>query len=225
MSYLLFIEKKSTNFVFSLSFALLLPFIVLFFPIFMILFHLIFFPFSLMHEVGHFLLSLWLLPSHEPIFHYQIIEGELNCSCELSHELMCCWTSIIVILGGPCTVILSVLIILFLLTRSNNQNFVNLGKPYLLFGLLSDLPNLFPILPSVINAPTDGFILYSFLSQMAYIPPLSSGVSYFFSLASFIIVLMSFYFLGSFIYQFIILLLKKRTESSIAEVEELNLQA
>jgi hypothetical protein len=217
MSYPPFIYKKSTNIFFSVSFALILPFFVLVFPISMITFNLIFLPFSLIHEVGHFITSLWLLPSHEPMLHFKIVGGELICTCDMSQELLCCWNSIIVVLGGTGSVMLSVLLFFFLLTKSGYQNALHLGKLYLLFGLLSDLPNLFPILPSTIRSPTDGFILYSFLSQMNFIPLLSSGVSYFFSLASFIVVLISFYFLGSFIFQFLLFFLKVKSESTVTE--------
>ncbi len=223
MSYPPFIYKKSTNILFSISFALLLPFIVLLLPIFMILFSLIFFPFSLIHEVGHFITSFVLLPSHEPMLHFKIVGGELICTCDLSKELICCIDSIIVAIGGTGLVIISVLILLVLLSKRKNKNMVHLIKFYLLFGLLSDLPNLFPILPSTIRSPTDGYIIHSFLSHMGFLPLLSSRVSYFFSLSSFIVVLVSFYFLGSFIFQLLILFLKP--ESKASEEEILNLQA
>lgn len=221
MSYPPFIYKKSTNIVFSISFALLLPFLVIILPIFMILFSLIFFPFSLIHELGHFITSFILLPSHEPMLHFEIVGGELICSCDLSQELICCLDSIIVVIGGVGSVIITTFLLLVLLSRSQNRNIVHLVKLYLLFGLLSDLPNLFPILPSAIRSATDGYIIYSFLSHMEFLPLLSSRVSYFFSLSSFIIVLISFYFLGSFLFQFLIFFLKPESKGSEEETHTL----
>ena len=214
-------HKKTVNVIFSFSFMISFPFIVLIFPIIKILFGLIFFPFSLVHEIGHFITSILLLPSHEPILHFQIIEGELSCSCEMSHQLLCCLNSIIVIFGGTGAVLFLSIFLLILLSKSKNQTIRNLGTLFLLFGLLSDLPNLFPILPSAIRSPTDGYIIYSFLSHMGFLPILSSGVSYFFSLSSFIIVLISFYFLGSFIFQFITLILERISKSKTTEEEKI----
>jgi len=56
---------------------------------------------------------------------------------------------------------------------------------------------------------------------MGYVPILSTGISYFFSLSSFIIVLISFYSLGSFIFQFIISLLERISKSIITKDAEL----
>ncbi len=218
------IQKDTINIIFSFSFMVLLPFIVLIFPIVMILFNLVFFPFSLIHELGHLITSLWLLPSHNPILHFEIINGELVCSCDLSQELMCCLNSIIVVLAGSGSVIFIIILLLFLLAKSKNKNIRNLGVLFLLFGLLSDLPNLFPILPSGIGSPTDGYITYSFLSQMGFFPILSIRISSFFSLFSFFIVLISFYFLGSFIFNLLKFLLNRNPRIKIRDQEEINLQ-
>jgi hypothetical protein len=76
-----------------------------------------------------------------------------------------------------------------------------IGRYYFIFGLLADLPNLLPILPSSLGFITDGFASNTCLYQMGYSILISDKMSSVFSLISSIMVLASFFFLGSFLYR------------------------
>lgn len=194
-------------FFFSGLFAILLPISVILFPFVMLPFNILFFPFSLLHELGHFCLTMCFLPSINPQIKFGLIGGELNCTCVVNEDFPCCWSSVISILGGSGSVILIVLVTYFAVSKIKSKTALDLGRKFIIFGLLADFPNLFPILPFSLGSVTDGYVIYSYIHQMGYIPSFPSNLSYFLSLISMIMVLISFYFLGSFLYHIGLLLI------------------
>jgi hypothetical protein len=203
------LNNKRFCFVFSGLFALLLPISVIIFPFVMPVFNLLFFPFSLLHELGHFSLIMWLSPLLSPQIKFGTIEGELSCMCIIKEGFPCCWSSVISILGGSGSIIIIGMLIFIILPKLKSKKVVDIGRKYIIFGILADLPNLFPILPTSLGSVTDGYIIYTFVHEMGYLPLLPPNLSNFLSLASMITVLISFYFLGSFLYHIGLLLINE----------------
>ncbi|MFX0183810.1 MAG: hypothetical protein ACFE95_12070 [Candidatus Hodarchaeota archaeon] len=140
------------------------------------------------------------IPSINPQIKFGLIGWELNCSCVVNESFPCCWPSVISILGGSGSVVVIVLISYFIVSKIKSKTVLSPWGKFLIFGLLADFPNLFPILPSSLGSVTDGYVIYSYLHKMGYFPSFPSNLSYFLSLISMIMVLISFYLLGSFLY-------------------------
>ncbi|UCE12161.1 MAG: hypothetical protein JSV04_08120 [Candidatus Heimdallarchaeota archaeon] len=140
---------------------------------------------------------------------FELVQGELQCSCVLTTGFPCCWSSVLSMLGGTVSVALFVIFIALILSKLEYNNINSIARKYLIFGLLADFPNLFPIFPYSLGGTTDGYAIYMYLYQMGYLPLFPGSFSYVLSLISFFLVLGSFYFLGSFFYQFIILIVEK----------------
>ena len=73
-------------------------------------------------------------------------------------------------------------------------------KNFLIFGLLNDIPNLFPINPSLINATTDGYGACITLLRMGYSTYPSIEISALFCCITSILVFTGFSYLGSAIF-------------------------
>ncbi|UCG01482.1 MAG: hypothetical protein JSW11_17925 [Candidatus Heimdallarchaeota archaeon] len=194
----LLVVKKS-KFLFSITFTFVLPICTVFSPLPLLIFNILYFPFTLAHEVGHFVVIKLVLPSLDPHLKFYISNGEFCCACLTTNEFPHCWQSIIAMFAGSTSVItLAILGSLFWM-KSGSLN--DTGKYYLTFGVLADLPNLLPILPSTLRFVNDGFAINSYLCQMGYSFSLSNKISYLFSVISILMVLTSFFFLGMFLYR------------------------
>ena len=184
---------------FSISFTFLLPICVLLSPLLTVIFNFLYFPFTLIHELGHLLVIKLFLPTLKPQLEFHILDGEFCCACIIDDEFPLCWQSIIAMLAGSFSVIIVVILSIFSFHHMKSR-INNTGKYYLIFGLLADLPNLFPILPTSLGHITDGFAISTYLYQMGYLRLLPTMLSNIFSLFSILMVLASFFFLGSFLY-------------------------
>jgi hypothetical protein len=95
-----------------------------------------------------------------------------------------------------------------------------LFKKFLIFGLLYDLTNLFPILPSILGASNDGYSISVILLRMGYSTLPSFSMSIIYSCAAILLVLVAYYYLGSCIY-YLISLPKAKLQYQLA-VEVIN---
>lgn len=204
-----FLKNRRAELLFSSVFAFILPISVVIIPYCMLLFNIIYFPFSLIHELGHLLTTIFLLPSLNPLIKFELVRGELKCICVVYDSFPCCWPSVVSMIAGTSSVVLAVVGVNFVLSRNLSTTIYVPCKKILGFGLLADLPNAFPISPSNLGSITDGYAAYTYLHQMGYLPLLQSSLSTFFSLISVIIVLVSFYYLGSFLYHIGLLIIRK----------------
>lgn len=187
---------------FSIVFTFVLPFCSLFSPILILIFNILYFPFTLAHELGHLFAIDLFLPSLDPHLEFYFFRGEFYCAYLTTNEFPHRWQSIIVMLAGSTSVIILAILGKLSLSRMKSRSLNNTGICYLIFGLLADLPNLLPILPSSLGFVNDGFAIFSYLYQMGYSFSLSNKLSYFFSIISILMVLTSFFFLGLFLYRF-----------------------
>lgn len=194
-----FSGAKKARFLFSIIFVFLLPICVLILPIFSIMFNLLFFPFTLIHELGHLCVIALFLPSLDPQLEFHLLGIEFCCACVVDKEFPLCWQTIISMFAGSFSVVIFVILCNFTLFRIRSGIMLDIGKYYLIFGLLSDLPNLLPILPSSLGFVTDGFAINTCLYQMGYPIFFSTNISNVFSFISIFLVLASFFFLGQFL--------------------------
>ena len=190
---------KKARFLFSIIFVFLLPICVLILPIFSIMFNLLFLPFTLIHELGHLYAIVLFLPSLDPQLEFHLLGVEFRCTCVIDKEFPLCWQTIISMFAGSFSVMIFVIMGCITLFRIRSGIMFDIGKHYLIFGLLSDLPNLLPIFPSSLGFVTDGFAINSCLNQMGYPFFFSSNISNVFSFISILLVLASFFFLGLFL--------------------------
>lgn len=201
--------SRKADIFFSISFVIMLPFSVVLFPFLMFLFNIIFFPITLIHELGHYCIIKCLQPSLHPQMEIGLTQGDFQCGCVLTQGFPCCWSSIFSMLGGTVSVAFFVLIIVYTLSKLEYNSIHSIIKKYLIFGLLADIPNLFPIFPSSLGSTTDGYAIYMYLHQMGYVPLFSANFSYLLSWISIFLVCTSFYFLGSFFFQIIFVIVEK----------------
>lgn len=196
-----FSSAQKGRILFSIGFTFILPICISLFPLLMVIFNFLYFPFTLIHELGHLLVITIFLPSLDPQLEFHLFDGEFCCACIITDEFPLCWQTIIAMLAGTFSVIIFVILCIFTLFRMKSRiSIYDTGKYYLIFGLLADLPNLLPILPTTSGFITDGFAISTCLYQMGYSLLLSNMLSSIFSLFSILMVLTSFFFLGSFLY-------------------------
>jgi hypothetical protein len=74
------------------------------------------------------------------------------------------------------------------------------GEKFLIFGLLNNLINLFPILPVMLGSVNDGYGICIILLQMGYSTYPSAQLSFLFLYMASLLALVSFYYLGSCLY-------------------------
>jgi hypothetical protein len=188
------------SFIFAISFLSFLPNS----PILVLIYEFILYPFQILHTLGHFstkccffpMLSsqLDLLPSNEEM-----------CSCHITlEELPASWESIFLKASGSILLLSISILGLVFLGRKQNPTYEPIKK-FLLFGLLSDLPSLFPILPSVLGDTNDGYGICVLLLRMGFLTYPSYSISVIFSILAVISTLLSIYYLGSLIFNLILL--------------------
>ncbi|MFX0013034.1 MAG: hypothetical protein ACFFB2_04335 [Promethearchaeota archaeon] len=208
---------KKGKILFSIVFTFTLPICTLLSPLLAIIFSFLYLPFTLVHELGHLFSISLFLPALSPNLECYFSEGTFCCACVCSHEFPNCWQSIIAMLSGSASVMIFTIFCIITLLRMKSGIFYETGRFYFFFGVLADLPNLFPIFPSSLGFVTDGYAISACLSQMGNPPLISNQLSYFFSLISILIVLTSFFFLGSFLYHLGELLLNEIEEKEMIE--------
>lgn len=199
----LLLEDYKVSFIFSLLFAILFPILMMGFEAFAFFFNVIFLPFTLIHELGHYFAILLLFPDQNPQLNLFTFEGGLVSGTISLSEVDISWISTFLFFIGSGTVIIFVLISIFLVRRKNNNNSSLLEK-YLIFGLLCDIPNLFPIFPSN-GIITDGFRTWINLHVLANFPFPSIEFSYLFIGIASVVTFFSLFYLGSSIYHIITL--------------------
>ncbi|MFX0124014.1 MAG: hypothetical protein ACFFAE_10270 [Candidatus Hodarchaeota archaeon] len=208
---------KKGSVLFSIAFTFVLPICTLFSPLPLLIFNILYFPFTLAHELGHFFVIDLVLPSLNPHLEFRLSNGEFFCACITTNEFPHCWQSIFAMFAGSTSVIILAILGNLSLFRMKSWSFNDTGMYYLTFGLLADLPNLLPILPSSLGFVNDGFAINSYLYQMGYSFSPSNNLSFLFSIISILMVLTSFFFLGLFLSHLGELLVSKIEKEEIDE--------
>ncbi len=168
------------------------------------IFSIILLPFSLIHEIGHFISALFIYPSSSIQMKISINNDGLVCSCIEMARFTANWKSIILLLSGSVAVILFVIVSLVILRNSTSRNLKYI-KYYLLFGLLSDIPNLFPLFP-VEGTVSDGFRTWILLQELIHLPQATIQFSMLLTFFSSITIFFASYCLGSGLLDFILAL-------------------
>ena len=209
-----FADQK-VNFLFAFSFALALPFLLQGSRAVSFVFSIIFLPFTVIHEIGHYLSALIFFPDQNVQISTHLFDGGLVGGCIEIESLTVSWSSILFLFSGSFAVIIFIVFSQLFLKVRMNKNLPGLEK-YLLFGLLSDLPNLLPIYP-IEGSVSDGFRIWILLRDLIHLPAPTYQFSLIFvGIASFL-VFYSSYYLGStihFIFTAPTKILHKRVNSS-----------
>ncbi len=205
----MFIREKEVNFsdynvkfLLAFLFAVILPFLMVSTLIINISFNIIFFPFTVIHEVGHFIVAILLFPEQNPQLKLLTFKEGLKCGCVTLGGLEISWGTIILLLSGSVLVILTVTMGMCILSRKNNKLNPYIQK-YLLFGLLCDLPNLFPTYPSE-GVVTDGFRTWLFLHDLINLPYPTPQFSLIFTAIASVIIFYSSFYLGLFLFEILL---------------------
>ena len=192
-----FADQK-VNFLFAFSFALALPFLLQGSKLISFGFSIIFLPFTVIHEIGHYLSAQIFFPKQNVQISTRLFDGGLVGGCIEIGSLTVSWSSILFLFSGSFAVILFVIFIQLFIKIGMNKNLPGLEK-YLLFGLLSDLPNILPIFP-IEGSTSDGFRIWIQLHELIHLPAPTYQFSLIFvGIASFL-VFYSSYYLGSSIH-------------------------
>ena len=209
-----FADQK-VNFLFAFSFALALPFLLQGSRAVSFVFSIIFLPFTVIHEIGHYLSAQIFFPEQNVQISTHLFDSGLVGGCIEIGSLTVSWSSVFFLFSGSFTVIIFVIFIHLFIRIGMNKNLPGLEK-YLLFGLLSDLPNLLPIYP-IEGSVSDGFRIWILLRDLIHLPAPTYQFSLIFvGIASFL-VFYSSYYLGStihFIFTAPTKILHKRVNSS-----------
>ena len=115
---------------------------------------------------------------------FHLLDGEFCCACIITDEFPLCWQPIVMFAGTFSMIIFVILCIFTLFRMKSKISIYDTGKYYLIFGLLTDLPNLLPILPISLGFITDGFAISTCFYQMGYSLLLPNMLSNIFSLLS-----------------------------------------
>jgi hypothetical protein len=196
------ITSVNFEFLFSILFALLV-----------ILFHetnsflrfltgLILLPFTLLHEFGHYISAILFLPSCDPQIYTYLGDNGVNYAQLTTNGLPIGFKSILVMFAGSFTLLICSLGLIFLFRKGTSHSHT-VFRNFLLFGLLSDIPNLFPILPTVLGAPSDGYLTWIYLHVLISLPFPTAEFSIIWSSIASILIIASYYCLGSSIYHLI----------------------
>ncbi len=198
------IDIKSDNFkfFFSLVFALFVLFFyeVIYFLRFLT--DLILLPFTLLHEFGHYFSAILLIPSCNPQIYTNFGDNGVSYAQLSTNGLPICLNSVLVMLAGSFILLICILGILFL-SRSRKSPPYLILRNFLLFVLLSDLPNLFPILPTYLGALSDGYSAWIYLHVLISLPFPTMEFSVIWSSFASIMIIFSYYCLGLTIYHLI----------------------
>jgi hypothetical protein len=160
---------------------------------------LVYLPFNLIHEFGHFCMAILFVPFIDPRYEIRLI-NDCRCSNLIKIEqLPANWISIFIMFSGT-ILILSLALICLVKLRNTDKPIWEVFKRFMIFGIVYDLTNLFPILPSVLGTTNDGYAISVILLRMEIfiLPTIYSSI--FFSCLAFFFVLISYYYLGSSIY-------------------------
>jgi len=192
-----FADQK-VNFLFAFSFALALPFLLQGSKAVSFVFSIIFLPFTVIHEIGHYLSAQIFFPEQNVQISTHLLDGGLVGGCIEIGSLTVSWSSVLFLFSGSFAVIVFVILTQLFIRIRMSKNLPGLEK-YLLFGLLSDLPNLLPIFP-IEGSTSDGFRIWILLHDLIHLPAPTYQFSLIFvGIASFF-VFYSSYYLGSSIH-------------------------
>ncbi len=195
-------DDQKTELLFSSVFAVLIAFLLQKFPILQISQNIIYLPFNLIHQIGHFFGVSILLPMIDPVFEINPIK---DCICSNTiriEELQPNWSSVYMLIAGTVFMIFVTTLIL-LIFRKNTSIAWGIIQRFLLFGFLFNLTNLFPILPSMLGSTNDGYAVTVILLRMGFSTYPSVYISMLFAYLAVIFVLISYFCLGSCIYHVI----------------------
>ena len=192
------IADQKVNFLFAFFFALVLPFLIQGSKALSFVFNVIFLPFTLIHELGHYISAQILFPDQNVHVSTFLLDHGLVSGCIEIESLSVSWSSVFFLLSGSFTVTIFITSILLLIKFGMNRNLPGLEK-YLLFGLLSDLPNLFPMYPTE-GLSSDGFWIWILLHELVHLPAPTYQFSLIFVGVASVLVFFSSYYLGSCIH-------------------------
>ena len=195
------------NFLFSFVFAAILPILLYSDFTFEVLFSIIYFPITVIHELGHFIIAIIFFPDHNPQIKLFTLEKGLECGCVTLGGLEISWEAILLFMSGTFLVILTMSLAILILNRKN-EKVGSYFQKYALFGLLCDIPNLFPTYP-VEGAITDGFRSWLFLHDLMNLPYPTPQFSLLLTAIASVLIFYSSFYLGSFLFQTIIISLDK----------------
>lgn len=193
-------------------------------PSFKFIICLLVFPFTLLHELGHYFSALLFLPACNPQIQFNLSEFSLSSAQLTTTGLPICFNSLIVLFSGSLT-LLFVIFGFFYFSRKNKSNLLVLIRYYLLFGLLSDLPNLFPILPTSIGALSDGYLIWIYLHVLINLPYPTAVFSIIWTSIASIMIFTAYYYLVSIFFQLINLInqiLQKKAKNFQSGVSKSN---
>ncbi|MFX0171441.1 MAG: hypothetical protein ACFE9L_05930 [Candidatus Hodarchaeota archaeon] len=191
--------NQTAKFYFSILFAIFFLYLLQLSPLVHDLYNIAYLPFNCLHEIGHLLASLIILPTVDSQFKIShLYEG--GCSNTITiEELPVCWESIIMKLSGSLMVLAITIVGMIALRNRKSPTSVSGGK-FLIFGLLNNLINLFPILPAISGSVNDGYGICIVLLRMGHSTYPSAEFSFLFLYIASLVTLVSFYYLGSCLY-------------------------
>jgi len=197
--------NQNVKFYFSILFAVFFLYLLQQSPLIQGLYNIIFLPFNCIHELGHLFASISILPTVDTHFEICLLH-EGGCSNTITIEqLPVCWESIIMKLAGSFMVtVITIVGITVLRTRKNPASVA--GEKFLIFGLLNNLINLFPILPVMLGSVNDGYGICIILLRMGYSTYPSAQLSFLSLYMASLVALVSFYYLGSCLYHLLSIL-------------------
>ena len=195
-------SQSSKGFLFSFSFSFALIFLVLIpnIHLLQVLANLLVLPFTLVHEIFHFVTFAVFFPTLKFSLHFDLFTDKFPTLGTITLEsLPVSWESLVIMLSGTLGVIfVSLGCFRSLKKQASNQCLVI--QNFIIFGLLHDIPNLFPITPSLINAITDGYSISILLLRMGVPVYPSLPICTLFCNLTSIFVFASFFYLGSAVY-------------------------
>ena len=197
-----FVNNSHINNLSSISFCFAF-FVLLLTPnyqILQILINIVVLPFTIIHELFHLSVITLFFPMIESSFDLNLFTSSTTIFAKITiEELPVCWESVVTMLFGTLGVICVISGCLSYLKNQTSSHYLAL-RNFLIFGLLSDIPNLFPIRPSMINAVSDGYSASIMLLRMGFPVYPSLPISALFYGLTAILVFSSFFYLGSAFY-------------------------
>ncbi len=152
-------------------------------------------------------MAMLFFPDQNPQIKILTFNEGLKCGCVTLGGFEICWEAILLLMSGSLAVILTTIVGIIIMRRKNKEISPYFQK-YALFGLLCDLPNMFPTYPSE-GAVTDGFRAWIFLHDLINLPYPTPQFSFLFAAIASVIIFYSSFYLGSFLYEIFILLAVK----------------
>ncbi|MHA1969630.1 MAG: hypothetical protein ACW964_17760 [Candidatus Hodarchaeales archaeon] len=187
------------KFIFSFIFAILLLLLNQVISFLGFLNSLLLLPITFLHEFGHYISAIVFLPFCNPQIELDLNEFGLSYAQLSTNGLPICFNSVLVMLAGSSTIILCTVIFL-ILSRNNHSNSITIFRLYLIFGLLSDIPNLFPILPASFGTASDGYSAWIYLYVLINLPFPTLAFSIIWTSIASIVIFTAYYYLGCTFY-------------------------